>query len=70
METLTPEQKDLLGIRLSEFPLMTLNHLSKQIKKIGTSYLWSIPLNALLIGLESYTLVGCVALVFSLWYIR
>ena len=69
-ETLTPDQKDLLGVRLSEFPPMTLDHLSKRIKKIGTSYLWSIPPNAVLRGLVSYALLGYVALVFSLWHIR
>ena len=49
---------------------MTLDHLSKRIKKIGTSCLWNIPSNAVLVGLVSYALVGCVALVFSLWHIR
>ena len=29
LETLTQEQKNLLGVKLSEFPLMTLNHLGK-----------------------------------------
>ena len=43
LETLTPEQKYLLGIKLSEFPLMTLNYLGKRNKEIGTSYPWSIP---------------------------
>ena len=43
LETLTSEQKDLLGVKLSELPLMTLEHLGKRIKKIGTSYPWSIP---------------------------
>ena len=28
LETLTPEQKDFLGVKLSEFPPMTLNHLN------------------------------------------
>ena len=60
LETLTPEQKDLLGLKLSEFPLMTLNHLGKRIQKIGTSYLWSIPPNVILIGLVSYVLGGCI----------
>ena len=34
LETLTPKQKDLLGVKLSEFPLMTFNHLGKRIKKL------------------------------------
>ena len=47
-------------------PPIILDHLSNRIKQIGTSYLWSIPSNAVLAGLVSYALVGCVALVFSL----
>ena len=58
LETLTPKQKDLLGVKLSEFLLMTINHLGKRIKKIGTSYLWSIPSSAILIDLVLYALVG------------
>ena len=38
LETSTQEQKDILGVKISEFPPMTLNHLGKRIKKIGTSY--------------------------------
>ena len=64
------QNKDLLAVKLSEFPLMTLNDLGKRIKKIRTSYLWSIPLYVILTGLVSYAMVGCTALVFSLWYIR
>ena len=67
LETITPEQKAFLGVKLSEFPLMALNHL---IKKIGTSLSMEHTPNAILIGLVSYALVGCVALVFSLWHIR
>ena len=44
---------------------MTLDHLGKRIKKIGTSYLWSIPSNAVLAGLVLYAIVGCVALLVS-----
>ena len=67
LETLTLEQKYLVGVKLSEFPPMTLDHLGKKIKNIRTSYPWSIPPNAILISLVSYALVYCVALVFSLW---
>ena len=49
---------------------MTLDHLGKRIKKIGTCYPWSIPSKAILIGLVSYALVCSVALVFSLWHNR
>ena len=70
LETLIPDQKDLLGVKLSEFPPMTLYDLGRRIKMIGTSYTWSIPYNAVLAGLVSYALVGCVALVFSLRHIR
>ena len=38
LETLTPDQKDHLRVKLLEFPPMTLDHLGKSIKKIGTSY--------------------------------
>ena len=69
-ETLTPNQKDLSGVKLSEFPPMTIDHLGKRIKKIGTGYSWSIPSNALFAGLESDALVGCLTSLFSLWHIR
>ena len=67
---LSPEQKDLLGVQLSELPLMTLNYLGKTIKRIRTRYTQSLPPNAISVGLVLYALVGCVALVFSLWCIR
>ena len=51
LETLTPNQKDILGVKLSEFAKLTLDHLDKRIKKMGTSYPWSIPSNAILAGL-------------------
>ena len=35
LETLTPEKKYLLGVKLSEFPPITLNHLGKRIKRLG-----------------------------------
>ena len=49
---------------------MTSDHSSKRIKKTGASYPWSIFSNAVLAGLVSHALVGCVALEFSLWHIR
>ena len=42
-ETLSPDQRDLLGVKLLEFPPMTLDHLGKRLKKIRTSYAWSLP---------------------------
>ena len=70
LELLTYDKKDLLGVKLSELFPMTLGHLSKRIKKIGTRYLWSPSPSAILAGLVSYALVGCMALVFSLWHIK
>ena len=32
LETLTPEQKDLLGVKHSKLPPMTLDHLGKELK--------------------------------------
>ena len=58
LETLTPDPKDLLDVKLSECPLMTLDDLDKRMKKIGTSYSWNVPSNAVLVGLVSYALVG------------
>ena len=70
LETLTQEQKGLLGVKLSEFSQMTLNHLDKRIKKNLDQLSMEHTPNAVLIGLVSYALVGCVALVFCLWHIR
>ena len=39
LETLTPDQKGDLDVKLSEFPPVTLDHLGKRIIKKGTSYL-------------------------------
>ena len=49
---------------------MALNLLSKIISNIGTEYPWSVPPNAFLAGLVAHILLGCVALIFSLWHIR
>ena len=70
LETLTPEEKSLLGIKQSEFPPKALNHLSKQIWIIATDYPWSVPPNAVLAGLVIFSLLDCAAFIFSLWCIR
>ena len=62
-------QKDLLGVKLSELPPMTLGHLNKRIKKTRTRYPWFVSPNAILINLVSYAIM-CVPLVFSLWCIK
>ena len=59
---LTPNQNDLVGVKLSEFPPITLYHLGKRIKKVGTSCLWSIPSNAALAGLFIICLRGLCGL--------
>ena len=43
IRNINPWPEQYLAIKLSEFPPMTLDHLGKRIKKIGTSYPWSIP---------------------------
>ena len=69
LETLTQEQKVLLGIKLFKFSPVALNHLNKLIRKIGTDYSWSLFPNGVLAGLVECPLLGCVALIFSLWLI-
>ena len=70
LETLTPKQEYLLGIKLSEFPIMALYYLSKRRTKIGIDNPWSIPPIVVLPGLVAYALLGCVALMSSLCHIR
>ena len=42
LATLTEKETQRLGIVLSEFPPVTLNHLEERIKKIDTKYPWII----------------------------
>ena len=65
--TLAEEQKDLLGIKLSEFPSLASKHLREQIRKIRTDNPCSMPPNAVLADLVTCALLGCAALMFSLW---
>ena len=44
--------------------------LSNWIRKIGRDYPWSVPPNAVLLGLVTFALLCCMALTFSMWYIR
>ena len=46
-EKLTPEEIEELGIKLSEFPPMTLNHLKHRIKHLDDKYPWSMHPNIL-----------------------
>ena len=41
-DQLTKEEIDKFGIKLSEFPPMTLNHLRHRIKHIDDTYPWTI----------------------------
>ena len=47
-ETLTQKEIDELGIKLLEFPPMTLNHLKHRIKHLDDKYPWSMHPNILL----------------------
>ena len=69
-ESLCYEERDLPGIKHSEFLHMTLDPLSKHIKKISTDYLQRNSQNAGMTGLVLCALMGSVALIFSLWHIR
>ena len=68
-ETLSQEQKDLLGIKLSEFPHIVLKHLGK-FYDICTLYTQSVPLNAVLTGLVLCSFIASVPFIFPLWCIR
>ena len=68
LETLTQDQKNLLGIKLSHIPTMTLYYLGKHIRKIETDYFWNLPV--VLANLVECALLGCKAFIFSLWDVR
>ena len=70
LETLANKQKDRLGIKLSEFPPVALNHLSERIHQIGMDLPWHMPSNAVLAGLVACASLGCAVLIFSLWHIE
>ena len=57
-ETLTQEEIDELGIKLSEFPPMTLNHLKHRMKHIDDKYPWSMHPNILLVMLLVSLVLG------------
>ena len=57
-DQLTKEEIDEFGIKLSEFPPMTLNHLRHRIKHIDDQYPWSMSPNILLAMLLIVTLYG------------
>ena len=44
-KTLNQQEKASLGIKLSEFPPVVLNHLKQYIKHIDTNYPWSVSPN-------------------------
>ena len=59
-ETLTQEEIDELGIKLSEFPPMTLNHLKHRIQHLDDTYPWSMHPNILLAILLGSLVLGMV----------
>ena len=62
--TLTKEEKETLGIRLSKLPPFKLEHLAEKIKLIDEKYPWSIPPNYLLAILIVMFLIWIVAIVY------
>ena len=59
-ETLTQKEIDELGIKLSEFPPMTLNHLKHRIQHLDDTYPWSMHPNILLAILLGSLVLGMV----------
>ena len=66
-EKLTPEEIDELGIKLSEFPSMTLNHLKHRIKHLDDKYPWSMHPNILLVMLLVSLVLGMVTVGYFLF---
>ena len=58
LEASSQKQKNLLGIKLSKFLPMALNHFSECIKIMGTDCPWNIPPNSVFVGLLLYTLLS------------
>ena len=68
-DQLTQEEIDGLGIKLSEFPPMTLNHLRYKIKHVDDKYPWSMSPNILLVILLISLLKGLVMVGYFLYRI-
>ena len=66
-EKLTPEEIEELGIKLSEFPPMTLNHLKHRIKHLDDKYPWSMHPNILLVMLLVSLVLGMVTVGYFLF---
>ena len=66
-DQLTKEEIDEFGIKLSEFPPMTLNHLRHRIKHIDDKYPWSMSPNILLAILLIALLMGLVVVGYFLY---
>ena len=66
-DQLTKEEIDEFGIKLSEFPPMTLNHLRHRIKHIDDKYPWSMSPNILLAILLIALLMGLVVVGYFLF---
>ena len=72
-EKLTPEEIEELGIKLSEFPPMTLNHLKHRMKHLDDKYPWSMHPNILLGMLLVSLVLGMVTVgyfLFRLYRVR
>ena len=70
LKTLRPTKKGPSEYRNVWINSMALNHLSKWTWKIGEIIPWSVSSKAVLAGLVMCALLGCAALIFSLWCIR
>ena len=66
-ERLTPEEIDELGIKLSEFTPMTLNHLKHRIEHLDDKYPWSMHPNILLVMLLVSLVLGMVTVGYFLF---
>ena len=61
-DKLTKEAIEEFGIKLSEFPPMTLNHLKERIKHINDKYPWSMHPNILLVILLESLVLGLMTI--------
>ena len=68
-DQLTQEEIDEFGIKLSEFPPVTLNHLRYRIKHIDDKYPWSMSPNILLVILLVSLLMGLAVFRYFLYRI-
>ena len=72
-DKMTKEEIEEFGIKLSEFPPMTLNHLQERIKHIDDKYPWSMHSNILLVMLIVSLMLGIATVgyfLFRLYRVR